>query len=90
LTADVALPAAPAAANAAGPRVVNGDAVRPSSTVTAPMVALAAASGPSGNAGDYTATSLKPSGTWNAGGNSGDFTPFVPDLGAADGRQPGA
>ncbi|MEV4536212.1 RHS repeat-associated core domain-containing protein [Asanoa sp. NPDC049518] len=36
------------------------------------LVALAA--GPSGSGGDFTATSLAPSATWAAGGNSGGFT----------------
>ncbi|MFI9561596.1 RHS repeat-associated core domain-containing protein [Nonomuraea endophytica] len=40
---------------------------------SAPMV-LAAVAGPSGSQGDYKATSLSPSATWNGGGNSGDFT----------------
>lgn len=34
---------------------------------------VALASGPSGPAGTYTATSLSPSATWTAGGNSGAF-----------------
>ncbi|MEV6926280.1 RHS repeat-associated core domain-containing protein [Dactylosporangium sp. NPDC051485] len=37
----------------------------------ATMFALAAA--PAGTTGDYTATALKPSGTWTAGGSNGDF-----------------
>jgi RHS repeat-associated protein len=36
------------------------------------LVALAAAA--SGPAGDYSASTLSPSATWNAGGNSGDFS----------------
>ncbi|HEX6686081.1 MAG TPA: RHS repeat-associated core domain-containing protein [Candidatus Limnocylindrales bacterium] len=36
------------------------------------LVAVAAA--PSGPSGDYKATDLSPSATWNAGGNSGDFS----------------
>ncbi|WP_117211336.1 polymorphic toxin-type HINT domain-containing protein [Allorhizocola rhizosphaerae] len=36
------------------------------------LVALAAA--PAGSTGDYKATSLSPSATWNAGGNTGDFS----------------
>jgi RHS repeat-associated protein len=42
--------------------------------VTQAQVVLAAAAGPSGSSGDFTATTLKPSGTWSAGGPSGDFT----------------
>ncbi|HEX6682921.1 MAG TPA: RHS repeat-associated core domain-containing protein [Candidatus Limnocylindrales bacterium] len=38
---------------------------------TSSLVALAA--GPSGAGGDFKATSLSPSATWSAGGNSGDF-----------------
>ncbi|HEY3902381.1 MAG TPA: RHS repeat-associated core domain-containing protein [Streptosporangiaceae bacterium] len=38
-----------------------------------PMV-LAAVGGSSGSSGDYSATSLAPSGTWAEGGASGDFT----------------
>jgi RHS repeat-associated protein len=34
---------------------------------------LAVTAGPSGGAGDYAATSLSPSSTWQAGGSSGDF-----------------
>ncbi|HZJ67469.1 MAG TPA: SpvB/TcaC N-terminal domain-containing protein, partial [Kofleriaceae bacterium] len=37
-------------------------------------VLLALAAGPSGPGGDYAATSLAPAATWNAGGNSGDFS----------------
>ncbi|MEV4536593.1 RHS repeat-associated core domain-containing protein [Asanoa sp. NPDC049518] len=36
------------------------------------LIALAA--GPAGSGGDFTATSLAPSATWSAGGNSGDFS----------------
>ncbi len=36
------------------------------------LLALAAA--PAGSTGDYKATSLSPSATWNAGGNTGDFS----------------
>jgi RHS repeat-associated protein len=41
-------------------------------------VTLAATSGGKGNAGDYTATPLKPSGSWAVGGNSGAFTYTYP------------
>jgi hypothetical protein len=50
-------------------------------TATVPLTALntfgallALDADPSGPAGDYTATALKPSSTWSAGGNSGAFT----------------
>ena len=36
-------------------------------------VAVAATTAASGSTGDYTATDLKPSGSWNAGGNTGSF-----------------
>ncbi|GGN32879.1 polymorphic toxin-type HINT domain-containing protein [Actinoplanes campanulatus] len=39
---------------------------------TGSFVMLAAA--PSGDSGDFTATSLAPSSTWSAGGNSGEFS----------------
>ncbi|MGH3169818.1 MAG: hypothetical protein ACRDN0_28555, partial [Trebonia sp.] len=35
---------------------------------------VAAVAGSSGSNGNFAATSLKPSGTWSAGGSSGDFT----------------
>jgi RHS repeat-associated protein len=42
--------------------------------LTQAQVVLAAAAGPSGSSGDFTASTLAPSGTWSAGGSSGDFT----------------
>ena len=45
------------------------------SMITAqPQVVLAAVAGASGSNGDFTATSLSPSGSWSGGGSSGDFT----------------
>jgi RHS repeat-associated protein len=44
------------------------------SAVSGAQAVVAAAAGPSGSSGDFTATTLKPSGTWSAGGSSGDFT----------------
>jgi RHS repeat-associated protein len=41
---------------------------------TAPPIALAATSGPSGANGDYSATPLKDSDTWAGGDNEGSFT----------------
>jgi RHS repeat-associated protein len=41
--------------------------------VGSPMVILAATSADAGGAGDFTATSLKPSGSWQAGGSSDSF-----------------
>lgn len=48
------------------------------SKAVSPMIVLAAASSPSdgdggGSAGTFSATSLKPSGSWTAGGSSGTF-----------------
>ncbi|MEV6843002.1 RHS repeat-associated core domain-containing protein [Actinoplanes sp. NPDC051411] len=40
----------------------------------AAMTTLTLTSGPSGDAGDFTATPLKASSTWSAGGQSGDFS----------------
>ncbi len=70
---------APAGANCApSPVPTRNDlaAGTASATVTArPTGTLVALSpGPSGPAGDYSATALTPSGTWSAGGNSGDFS----------------
>jgi RHS repeat-associated protein len=58
---------------------VNDGQTEQVSAVVAPktagaQVVLAAVAGPSGSSGDFTATTLKPSGTWAAGGSSGDFT----------------
>jgi RHS repeat-associated protein len=64
LTAQVDLPAAPA--GAAGDRE------------PAPAVVLAATAGPAGGGGDYTATPLKPSGSWTAGSGVQDFTYSYP------------
>jgi RHS repeat-associated protein len=46
-------------------------------TKAAPMV-VAATSTAGGSGGTYAATSLKASGTWNGGGNAGDFTYSYP------------
>ncbi|MBC3840543.1 hypothetical protein GXW82_10665 [Streptacidiphilus sp. 4-A2] len=48
-----------------------GTAVRPAAT--APML-LAADASAGGGGGDFTATSLKASGSWQAGGSSDSFT----------------
>lgn len=42
-------------------------------TASAAAVVLAATSSASGNAGDYTATSLSPGGTWSVAGNTGSY-----------------
>jgi RHS repeat-associated protein len=49
---------------------LSADVAMPAGT----SVLLAAAGSPSGSAGDYTATKLAPSSTWQAGGSSGDFS----------------
>ncbi|MDT4987185.1 MAG: hypothetical protein QOI74_1279, partial [Micromonosporaceae bacterium] len=41
-------------------------------------VVLAATAAPAGAAGDYTATPMKPSGSWTAGGSSGTFSYSYP------------
>ncbi|MBV1854119.1 RHS repeat domain-containing protein [Catellatospora tritici] len=74
LTATVTLGSAPtgvaqrsaAAASADGTAAASG------------MVVLASLAAPTSNAGDYTATSLAPSGSWSAGGNSGGFSYSYP------------
>ncbi|MEZ0115333.1 RHS repeat-associated protein [Catenulispora sp. EB89] len=43
-------------------------------SVAATRLVLAATAGTSGTNGDFTATSLSPSGSWSAGGDSGAFT----------------
>ncbi|NLT57113.1 MAG: hypothetical protein GXX79_21635 [Actinomycetales bacterium] len=43
-------------------------------TGQAAAVTLAVEAGPSGGAGDYSATSLSPSAAWSAGGNTGGFS----------------
>ncbi|MFD0718934.1 hypothetical protein [Streptomyces globosus] len=48
-------------------------AAQPRSASAAPTV-LAATAGASGSSGSFTATSLSPSGSWEAGGNSGGFS----------------
>ncbi|WP_229070829.1 polymorphic toxin-type HINT domain-containing protein [Actinoplanes sp. DH11] len=47
-------------------------------TAASDVRVLAATSGTSGEGGDYSATSLSPSGSWSAGGNTGAFTYSYP------------
>ncbi|MCD7444194.1 Rhs family-like protein [Streptomyces lincolnensis] len=54
--------------------VVPPVAARSSRTTAAPAMVLAAAAGAQGTNGDYRATSLSPSGAWQGGGASGDFS----------------
>jgi len=49
------------------------DPIAGSVTATAPVGLVALTAGPSGHAGSFAATSLQPSSTWSAGGNSGAF-----------------
>lgn len=64
LTAQLTLPAAGRATSPAAA----------SASASASAVTLAATAAPSSASGDYSATSLKPSGAWNAGGSTGGFT----------------
>ncbi|MBF9073904.1 RHS repeat domain-containing protein [Streptacidiphilus fuscans] len=83
IIADLTLPATPAAPTtttsaAAGTAGATGDrpsaaGTRTTAAVVSPMTVLAAVAGPSGSTGTYTATSLKPSDQWSAGGSTGDF-----------------
>ncbi|MFC4114316.1 RHS repeat-associated core domain-containing protein [Nonomuraea zeae] len=52
---------------------VPGSAAEPGATAASGTL-LAVAAEPSGSAGDYKATSLAPSATWSAEGNSGNFS----------------
>ncbi|MFI5911660.1 RHS repeat domain-containing protein [Dactylosporangium sp. NPDC051541] len=65
LTADVAVPGA-------APSTAHSPAAADAAARTAGLL-LAAVSTPSGGAGDFAATSLQASGTWQAGSSSGDF-----------------
>ncbi|KQV15524.1 MULTISPECIES: RHS repeat-associated core domain-containing protein [unclassified Kitasatospora] len=65
LTTQIQAPA-PAPAKTASPFAAR--------TVAAPSMVMAAVPGSSGTGGDFTATSLSPSGTWSAGGSTGGFT----------------
>ncbi|GAA1649777.1 polymorphic toxin type 28 domain-containing protein [Actinoplanes couchii] len=49
-----------------------GDATSSAAAASGSFVALAAS--PSGDSGDFSATSLAPSASWSAGGNSGEFS----------------
>jgi hypothetical protein len=65
LTADVAVPGT-AVLTAKSPAAVD-------TAARSAGLLLAATSTPSGGAGTFSATSLQPSGTWQAGGSSGEF-----------------
>ncbi|MFF8595244.1 hypothetical protein ACF061_28150 [Streptomyces sp. NPDC015220] len=46
----------------------------PAAAAQDPLVVMAATSSASGSAGDYSATSLSPGGSWSTSGNNGSFT----------------
>ncbi|MGW0769680.1 RHS repeat-associated core domain-containing protein, partial [Streptomyces sp. NPDC002676] len=50
----------------------------PAKTAASSMLVMAATAGTSGSSGDYSATSLSPSGTWSTSGNTGAFTYSYP------------
>ncbi|MFE1879835.1 type IV pilus assembly protein FimV, partial [Streptomyces diastatochromogenes] len=68
LSAQVSVPGAVSAAS--------GATRSPRSATATPsaLVVMAATSGTSGSAGDYSATSLSPGGSWSTSGNTGSFT----------------
>ncbi|WP_430791339.1 RHS repeat-associated core domain-containing protein [Actinoplanes sp. G11-F43] len=53
---------------------VDSTGTAPSSAAAARGSFVALAASPSGDSGDFTATSLTPSASWSAGGNSGEFS----------------
>ncbi|WP_405810419.1 hypothetical protein OG729_36960 [Streptomyces sp. NBC_00210] len=67
LNATVTFPAANGTAKQSGAAAANGS-----------MVVLAAAAAADGGEGSFKATSLSPSGSWSAGGNSGGFSWSTP------------
>jgi RHS repeat-associated protein len=71
ITAPVTLPAA--AISGPSPLLRPTAASRDITPAASPGVVLAAVSDPGGGAGDFTATSLKPSGSWQAGGSTDSF-----------------
>ncbi|MEV7418448.1 RHS repeat-associated core domain-containing protein [Streptomyces sp. NPDC089919] len=77
LTAEVLLPAGAPGATARTGSTAGPASGAPSKAVTAAAAGatvLAATAAPSGSAGDYTATTLSPTGAWSAGGNTGTFS----------------
>ena len=67
----------PVGAQAQVPRASAG-AADSTAAMTGGAMVLAAVAGSSGSNGDFTATSLRPSGSWTAGGSSGGFTYSYP------------
>ncbi|WP_328972722.1 RHS repeat domain-containing protein [Streptomyces sp. NBC_00239] len=83
LTAEVVLAAPPGASSSAsgrasasahgGAAVAAAPSAPTASASASAATVLAATAGPVGSAGDFTATSLSPTGSWSAGGNAGSF-----------------
>ncbi|MEU0860494.1 RHS repeat-associated core domain-containing protein [Streptomyces griseofuscus] len=61
-------------AGAASVKAGSAAGSRSTTAVTNPMLVMAATSGSSGSAGDYSATNLSPGGSWSTSGNTGAFT----------------
>ncbi len=77
LVAQVGLPASPASSPLVGKGQVGGGkpAAAPAPQMLAAQdVALAVEAAPNGASGDYTATPLQPSASWQAGANAANFT----------------
>lgn len=77
LVAEVDIPKSPAAADSGGLKSASGADSAPSAApqmMATQAVALAVEPGPSGASGDYTATPLAPSASWQAGSNAANFT----------------
>ncbi|MEW2588361.1 hypothetical protein AB0923_34480, partial [Streptomyces virginiae] len=76
LVAEIGMPKRPAAQTSAlTPQTDAKAALAAAPQMLAPQnVALAMEPGPSSNLGDYSATPLLPSASWQAGGNAGNFT----------------
>ncbi|RKT54107.1 polymorphic toxin-type HINT domain-containing protein [Saccharothrix australiensis] len=64
--------------NNTGERALTAEVEMPAAHARSAGVLLAATAGTSGSGGDYGATPLAPSGSWNAGGSSGDFSYSYP------------
>ncbi len=73
LTAEVETTGHDATGRVAGGASASASAASPAPQAAASVTVLAATAGTSGPEGDYKATSLAPSGSWSAGGNSGSF-----------------
>jgi RHS repeat-associated protein len=75
VAARVSVPAAgPPAPAPLAPGAPAGGGVSLSPAQPAATMVIAASSSPGGGAGDYTATSLQPSGSWQAGGSADPFS----------------